>query len=126
VEVTVLQPHGPLDASNYQALIKKAQEVYQEGARYILVDMSAIPHMSSSGIVALHSIALILKGEATAEPEDGWEAMRSIDRARESGLQTHLKLLSPTPKVDRVLDMVGFKEFVAVFTDLDEAVESFT
>jgi anti-anti-sigma regulatory factor len=36
VSVTVLQPHGDVDASNYRDLIAKAQEVCNAGAQDIL------------------------------------------------------------------------------------------
>ena len=44
---------------------------------------------------------------------------------RDTGFQQHLKLLNPQPRVDRVLEMVGFKRFLEVYTDLDTAVASF-
>jgi anti-anti-sigma regulatory factor len=34
-------------------------------------------------------------------------------------------LLNPQPRVDRVLDMAGFKQFFEVYTDLETAVASF-
>jgi anti-anti-sigma regulatory factor len=123
--VTVLQTHGDLDASNYQALINKAQEVYQAGARDILLDMSDTPFMASSGLVALHSIALLVRGEALPDAESGWDAIHAIDDDRDSGLQQHFKILNPQPQVDRVLEMSGLKEFFEVHTDLNTAIASF-
>jgi anti-anti-sigma regulatory factor len=125
VPVTVLQPHGDLDASNYQDLIANAQQAYDDGARDLLLDLSDTPYMSSSGLVALQSIAAMLRGEKPLEPEAGWGAYHAIHRDREGGVQEHLKLLSPQPRVDQVLEMVGFKRFVEVYTDLDAAVASF-
>jgi anti-anti-sigma regulatory factor len=123
--VTVLQPHGELDASNYRDLIEKAQEVYDAGARDILLDLSDTAYMSSSGLVALQSIAALTRGEAPVDPEAGWGAFRAMDRDRESGFQQHFKLLGPQPRVDHVLEMVGFKRFLEVFGDLETAVASF-
>jgi anti-anti-sigma regulatory factor len=125
VPVTVLQPHGDLDASNYQDLIANAQQAYDDGARDLLLDLSDTPYMSSSGLVALQSIAAMLRGEKPLEPEAGWGAYHAIHRDREGGVQEHLKLLSPQPRVDQVLEMVGFQRFMEVYTDLDAAVASF-
>jgi anti-anti-sigma regulatory factor len=125
VPVTVLGTHGYLDASNYQDLIAKAQETYDAGARDLLLDLSDTPYMSSSGLVALQSVASLVRGESLADSEEGWGAIRAIDRHRDSGLQQHLKLLSPQPRVERVLDMVGFTRFLEVYTDLDAAIASF-
>jgi anti-anti-sigma regulatory factor len=125
VPVTLLQPHGDLDASSFRLLIAKAKEVYSTGTQDILLDMSDVPYMSSSGLVALHSIAMILQGEEPPDLESGWGAFRSIGRDRDRGLQQHFKLLSPQPKVNNVLEMAGFKRFLEVYTDLDTAVASF-
>jgi anti-anti-sigma factor len=86
--VTVLHTHGDLDASNYQLLIAKAQEACQAGARDILLDLSDTPYMSSSGLVALQSIAALVRGEELPDPEAGWEAFRAIHRDRDTGLQS--------------------------------------
>jgi anti-anti-sigma factor len=125
VPVTVLQTHGELDASNFGTLIAKAQEVYDGGARDILIDMADTPYMSSSGLVALQSIAALVRGEQVPDLEGGWSAIHGIDRDRDTGPQRHLKLVNPQPRVDRVLEMVGFKRFLEVYADLDTAVASF-
>jgi anti-anti-sigma factor len=125
VTVTVLETHGDLDASNYEGLIAKAQEVYSAGARDMLLDLSDTAYMSSSGLVALQSIAALLRGEQVPDLEGGWGTIRAIDRDRDSGVQQHLKLVNPQPRVDRVLEMVGFKRFLEVYSDLDTAVASF-
>ncbi len=125
VPVTVLQPHGEVDASNFEHLIAKAKEVYEAGARDLLLDLSDTPYLSSSGLVALHSIAVMLRGEEGPDPESGWEAFRAVRRGLDLGLQPHFKLLNPRPKVDKVLEMTGFKRLVEVYTDLETAVASF-
>ena len=125
VPVTVLQPHGDLDASNFRDLIAKAKEAHSAGARDILLDLSDTPYMSSSGLVALHSIATMLRGETPPDLESGWGAFRSIDRDKDLGPQQHFKLLNPQPEVDKVLELAGFKRFLEVYTDLETAVASF-
>ncbi len=123
--VTILQTHGDLDASTYQDLIAKAQQVYEAGARNILIDMSDTEFMGSSGLVALHSIALLLRGKELPDLESGWAAFHAIDRDRDAGLQQHIKLLNPQSQVDRALEMSGLKQFFEVHTDLETAVASF-
>jgi anti-anti-sigma regulatory factor len=125
VPVTILGIQGDLDASNYQEVIDSATQAYEAGARDILIDMSEIKFMSSSGIVALHSIALLTRGEELPDPEYGWEAFRTLDRDRGSGIQEHVKLLNPQPQVDRSLELTGLKEFFEIYTDLDTALASF-
>jgi len=126
VPVTVLHIKGELDASNYQIIIDKAREAYAGGTRNILLDLSEVPYMGSSGLVAFHSVALLMRGETLPDLEGGWGALRSIDREREGGLQEHVKLLNPQPKVERVLRMAGFDQFFEIFTDEKAAIASFS
>ncbi len=125
VPVSVLKLDGQLDGQNYQELITKAQELYNAGGRDFLIDLSGLTYISSAGLVALHSVALLTKGEELPDTEHGWSAYRSMGRTSTAGLQTHVKLLSPRDEVKNVLDMVGFTNVFAIFTDRDEAVKSF-
>jgi len=124
VPVTVLRIHGDLDGSNYQDLIAKAREVCAAGARHLLLDMSNMPYMSSAGLVALHSVAVLARGEEPSSPEHGWAAFHAVSRDS-SGKQTRVKLLNPQPRVDRTLQTTGMREFFEVFTDLPTALDSF-
>lgn len=123
--VTILCPHGPLDASNYQELIAQAQKAHAAGARDILLDLGDVSYMSSSGLVALQSIAALLRGDDLPDLKSGWEAYRTIHRDRDTGFQTHLKLLNLQPHVDHVLEIVGLKRYLEIHTDLDTAIASF-
>lgn len=125
VPVTILKLAGQLDGQTYQDLIMKAQEVFNGGAKNIILDMSELTYISSAGLVSLHTIALLLRGEALPDPEQGWAALKSIDRSRDGGLQKNIKLLNPRPEVISVLDMVGFSAFFEIFTDKQKALESF-
>lgn len=126
VPVTVLKLDGQLDGQSYQDLIAKAQELYNSGARDFLLDLSDLSYISSAGLVALHSVALLTRGEELPDVEGGWSAYRSMGRSREAGLQKHVKLLNPRSEVMGVLDMVGFGNVFEVYTNLDDAVNSFS
>lgn len=125
VPVTVVKLDGQLDGQTYQDLINKARDAYKAGWRDFLVDMSDLSYISSAGLVALHSMALLLKGEELPDTESGWSAYRSMGRSKEAGMQEHMKLLSPRAEVQSVLDMVGFSTVFEVFSDFDKAVNSF-
>ncbi len=125
VPVSVLKLDGQLDGQNYQELITKAQELYNAGGRDFLIDLSGLTYISSAGLVALHSVALLAKGEELPDTEHGWSAYRSMGRTSTAGVQTHVKLLNPRDEVRNVLDMVGFTNVFEIFTDRDEAVKSF-
>jgi anti-anti-sigma regulatory factor len=125
VPVTVVQPHGDVDASNYAQLVSKVESLQKDGAKDFILDLSDVPFMSSAGLVALHSIAIMLRGERPADPQSGWAALKSIDRSKEAGIQKHVKLLNPQQYVGETFDKAGFTQFFQIFTDLDKAVNSF-
>jgi len=125
VPVSVIKLDGELDGQTYQALIAKAREVYESGARDFLIDLGGLTYVSSAGLVALHTVALLARGEALPDTEAGWSAIRSIGSASRGGVQEHVKLLSPRDEVKSVLDMVGFSSAFEIFNDLEEAVKSF-
>jgi anti-anti-sigma regulatory factor len=125
VPVTILAIHGDIDASNYEQVIAKARELYAAGTRHLLLDLSDVPFMGSSGVVALHSVALLMRGEATPDPAAGWHAFHSIEHTRADGIQQQVKLLGPQPKVSRTLQMTSMDDFFEIHTDRQAAIASF-
>ena len=124
VPVSVVHITGDLDASSYRELVDTAQKLYDDGVRSLLLDLTNLVFLSSAGLASLNIITRMFRGE-TSDAENGWGTFKAIDRDREGGMQSHVKLLNPSPKVDNVLDTVGFKQFFEVYTDLEEAVDSF-
>ena len=120
--ITVIAIEGDLDASNYLDVINQSQQAYNGGAKYLLIDMSNLRFMASSGLVALHSTALLMQGEQPPDPEYGWGALHSIDQR--GSRQENVKLINPQPRVEKTLDKTGFKEIFEIFPDVDEAVAS--
>lgn len=125
VPVTVIKLDGQLEGQNFQELITKAQELHSAGARDFLLDLSDLTYISSAGLVALHSVALMARGEELPDLEGGWSTYRSMGRTTETGVQKHVKLLNPRSEIMGVLDMVGFSSVFEIFTDREEAVQSF-
>jgi anti-anti-sigma regulatory factor len=124
VPVTVLQPHGDLDAHTYQELVAAAKVAWNGGSRDMVLDLGDVHYLSSSGLVAIHTIARLLHGQELPDPEAGWSAIHAIEH--ETGeAHPHLKLLSPQPPVDKVLTITGFKQMFDVHADLEVAVAAF-
>lgn len=126
VPVTVIKVAGQLDGQTFKDLIAAAQKALEGGSKNILLDLSDLTFISSAGLVSLHVIALLLRGEAMPDLEHGWAALKSVNRSRESGMQKNVKLLNPRPEVVNVLDMVGFSTFFEIFNDKQKALESFS
>src|SRR5688572_22481419 len=103
-ELAILSLCGELDGSNYQEVIQTVQAAFQDGAHYLLIDLREVPFMGSTGLVALHSAALIMCGDTLPDPEDGWGALHAVGFAVAEGRQPYVKLLGPQPSVDRSLE----------------------
>ena len=125
VSITILRLEGILDGANYKSLIKESQNVFEGGARDLILDLSQLDFISSAGLAALHMVALLFRGETDTGKSDGWDAFHSIDRDRDNGIQEHVKLLSPSEQVRRVLEMTGFDRLFEISTDLQQATASF-
>jgi len=124
VAVTVLQPHGDLDAYTYQELIATAQREWKGGARDMVLDLSDVHYLSSSGLVAIHTIARLLKGQEVPDLEAGWSTIHAMEHEAHEA-HPHLRLLSPQAPVDKVLAMTGFRKMFDVHADLGAAVAAF-
>jgi anti-anti-sigma factor len=123
--VTVLRPHGRIDGSNYESLIAKASQLYSAGTRSVLLDLGDVNFVSSAGLVALHSLVLLMRGEKPTDPESGWDALHAIGRDAITGAQPYVKLLNPQTKITNTLQMAGMDRFFEVFTDEGAAIASF-
>jgi len=127
VPVTLMQLEGELEASSYEALIKQTAGLYESGSRDLLLDLSLLTFMSSTGLVALHSMALIMRGEKLPDGKSGWSAFHSVAREVESGSgpEEHFKLLSPQERVKKTLEISGFSQILDIFDDQELALASY-
>jgi anti-anti-sigma regulatory factor len=125
VPVAILQLVGILDGSNYMLLVDEAKRIYINGIRDVVIDLSKLTFISSSGLAAIHKTALLFRDQPMAEQESGWAAYHAIDRDRGSGVQKHVKLLSPQPRVADVLHIASFDSLFEIHTNLEAAVASF-
>lgn len=106
IPVTVLELQGRINLGNTMELEKTAKQAFDSGARDMLIDMSKAPSLTSA---AIRSILVIHKMLSDKDQEK----------------TRHLKLLSPTPHVWKVLEVAGLLDYIEVFTNLEEAVSSF-
>lgn len=125
VSITIISTEGHLDGKSYQTLIDKAHELYTAGSINILLDMSGTEYISSAGLVALQSIAQLMRGDDLLDTEAGWSALRAVGADTNQMHRKHFKLVNPQPQVDKALDMVGFKDYFDIYSDRDEAARSF-
>ena len=107
VPVTVFRIGGWLDAQSEGQLLASAQEEYEGGARYLLVDMSSLDTLTSAGMRALQKVYQMYT------PKD------------ESPKVAHLKLCNAPPQIYNVLSITGFLQNIPMYESQDAALDSF-
>jgi anti-anti-sigma factor len=116
--LTILALDGELDASNFAGLIDEVRGLYDAGTRRLLLDLTDLRFMASSGLVALHSIVRVMHGEAPDDAESGWGTFHSVGHdVADGGTQTEVQLCGPQPAVQRVLDRTGLSRLFVVHPD---------
>ena len=115
--VAIMRLQGDIDASNFVQVVDKAREIYENPARHLIIDLSEVPSITSTGLAAIHKIALFYSGVA--------EEKAHPDFTHNSTARKFVKLLSPQPAVDQALETAGLKLFFKVFDDLESALNSF-
>ena len=123
-DVTVIGLDGELDGSNFEQVIEAGRAARDAGARRIVLDLSGLSYMGSSGLVAIHSIALLLAGKEPTSPEDGWQAIHEVTQT--VGDEADVHLAGPQASVQRVLDRSGMSELFPVHPDRATALGAAT
>jgi anti-anti-sigma factor len=126
VPVTVMSLDGELDASNYLRLVDDVRDLYGSGTRDLLIDLSDLTFIASSGLVALYSVVQVMNGEEPPDPEYGWGAMREVTRGVEDGhVQTAVQLCGAQPAVAEVLQRTGLDRLFRIHPDRESAVAGY-
>ena len=118
--IAIMQVKGDLNGSNFMQLTDKAQELFMNPARYLLIDLSEVDSVTSAGLSALHKIALLYSGVEQQVRQDFNPNLTHSSNARK-----YVKLLNPHPDVEKTLEIAGFKLFFKIYRDLDSALASF-
>jgi len=121
--VAVMRIKGKIDASNFVEIINQSQEIYKKPVHNLIIDLSEVPFISSAGLVAIHKISLMYSGGQQEVEQEGKETRP--DFTHNANARKRVKLLSPQPGVDQILEVAGLKLFFKVFHDLESAIQSF-
>jgi len=123
VVVTVLHVDGNIDAATYQAFQSQADALIDNGAHFILVDLTHVPFVSSAGMRALQHIYDRLR---SLYPDSDIKAEEVKKGIREGTYKSpFLKLLNPSKEAARTFEISGFDMFIEIFTDKATAIASF-
>jgi anti-anti-sigma factor len=107
VPVTVFHVRGWLDAQSEEQLLEAARTSYEDGARYLLIDMSELDTLTSAGMRALQKVYQIFTPK-----EDHFKV-------------AHLKLCNAPPQIYNVLGITGFLHNIPMYESMDAALQSF-
>jgi anti-anti-sigma factor len=123
VPVTIMHVNGNIDALSYEQFQAKADELIEGGARYLLIDLSKSPFISSAGLRALHHIFNDLRARDTDNPQSDEEVHRGISAGTYKS--PNLKLLKLSKESRSAFDLSGFDMFIDSFDDEQAAIASF-
>lgn len=118
--IAVMKLEGDINASNFMEVVDKAQDIYKNPARNLIIDLSDVTGISTTGQVAIHKIALLYSGVDQDVDEN-----ENPDFTHSSNARKYVKLLNPKPEVDKTLEKAGLKLFFKTYTDLESAIQSF-
>ena len=114
--LTVLHLSGQLDGSTEKQLIDLARQIHQDGAQYILLDLSELSILSSAGLRAIQNIFKLVT------PASDLELMQKHAEPYKS---PYLKLVCPNPQIFYILNITGFMQNIFIYNNMDEAANSF-
>src|SRR4026209_857510 len=77
--IAVLTLAGELDASNYEALIDNVTKAYAAGAEGLVLDLTGLSFMASSGLVALFAAERIMRGDPPPDTEAGRPSVHAME-----------------------------------------------
>ena len=126
VPVTILALDGELDGSSYERVIDAVRQIYNAGGRKLLMDLTGLTFISSSGLVAMHSSLRLMRGDTPPDPEQGWAALHAIGNEVAVGTEGHnLRLCGTQDAVQKVLDRTGLGGLMPSYPDRAAALEAF-
>jgi anti-anti-sigma factor len=123
VPVTIMHIDGNIDSSTYEIFRARADELIQSGARFILVDLSHTPFVSSAGLRALHSIFNTLRSLQPDSNLDDQQIKKGISDGTYKS--PHLKILNLSKETKTAFQVSGFDMFIETYTDRQTAIASF-
>ena len=123
VPVTVLHVDGNIDSSTYEQFQSTAKKLIEDGARYLLVDLSHAPFVSSAGLRALHALFNELRSRNPNADLNDEQMKKGISAGTYKS--PHLKLLNLSPETKTAFETSGFDMYIEAFNDMETAIASF-
>jgi hypothetical protein len=116
--ITIFHLKG--DLMEEEALYSEVEFAVSNGVRYILLDLSEVPYISSAGLRAIHRVFQLLQ-ESSSEDREAMK--KGIVAGTYSS--PHLKLLNPSKNGLKALSLAGYDMFLEIHNDKQKAIASF-
>ena len=108
VHVTVLHLRGWLDAQSEELLIGSARDSYDEGTRYLLIDLAHVETLTSAGMRAMQKV------------------YKLYTPAEEQYKVARVKLCNAPPQIYHILGITGFLQNIPNYESMQAGIDSFT
>jgi len=117
ISVSVIHLKGNLYGPTEKMLSDRARQAYEDGARYILLDLTELEMLSSAGLRAIQGIFKLFT------PQGDFELMRQ--HGEEPYKSPYIKMVCPNPQIYYVLNITGFLQNILIFNNFEDASNSF-
>lgn len=117
VTATILHLQGQIDRNTDDYMLDRARQSYEDGARYLLLDLSNVDMLTSSGLHAIHTLFRLF-----TPPSDLDRMSRKKDDPYKS---PYFKIVCPNPQIYYVLNITGFIQNIFIFNNMEDAIKSF-
>ena len=108
VHVTVFHLRGWLDVQSEESLLAAARDSYEEGSRFLLLDLSEVDTLTSAGMRAMQKV------------------YKLFTPAEENFKVARVKLCNAPPQVYHVLGITGFLLTIPNYETAQAAIDSFS
>ena len=117
VSVTILHLSGHLHGNTESQLLDRTRQAHEDGAKYLLLDLSEVDVLTSAGLRAIHNIFNLFTPQSDVDiiHQHGEEPYKS----------PYFKLVCPNPHIYYILNITGFLQNLLIYNNMDEAVNSF-
>ena len=123
VPVTVVHVDGDIDSSTSEAFAAKVDELIEGGARYVLLDLSHAPFVSSAGLRVFHAVYNKLR---ELHPDANLSDEQVKKGIREGTYKSpHLKLLNLSKEARKSFELSGYDMYIETFQDEKTAIAAF-
>ena len=101
-DISIFRPQGRVDGQGAIDLELTLQAAFEEGASRMILDLSQVTYINSAGLRIIAAILTLNQGSGG-----------------------DLLLASPSQRIRRVFQIIGFDNFFRLFDSVETAVEAF-